>query len=325
MFGKHGINEKFKKTNDKDNTITKINRAVNATTKNKIKYLAGQLSKLIENGNITLPARFFTPFSKNDGVSVRPNGCRNLKVEAGAMDRYENLAEIINEENPYYDKDQLVAIYDYLNLLTDKEITGIKSFNDKVKKHMYYNLDGLNERLRKALDYFSALLMIAEPYRFQDQGRQSRALIRKMSLDPSVLIENPMTQKNAASNINALLLEPNKYDDSMEDGYEDMSDDEYTDTPKYTTPGKPKTSTIMKKPLPKLRITKQDRRNRWIKKQKDKGLNQPPTKLSVTTRKQFANKKKLSKTDKKTLESKPKKETKEKKTFKKTTKRATKK
>ena len=237
---KHTIEEKF----SKKSPVTKINLAIDATTKGKIKYMAGQLGVLIDNGTINLnTATFYTPFTvdENKSVCIDYRGPNNLEVKCGQMSSYEKIAKILCEkEKKFYKKKQLEAIYEYLCMLSDwEEIKNIEDFNKKViQEYRYPKLDTFyneHERLCNALNYLSAILMVAEPYRFEDQGRQSRALIRRMytnfKKNPEELLKSVITFDEAKLIVDQELAESkDPYDGCLNVDNDCMSEDGYETT-----------------------------------------------------------------------------------------------
>ena len=270
MFGKfsnyHKIDKKFKKS---IKPSEKINKARTSTQKWCFKYMAGQLSNMIIEKQIDLNdknTRFQTPFTTDTGVRIRfGNGniidtsnsddfpellaiCKEAYVCGGCLSSYDVIAKAMSGQ---YTKKHLEIIYDYLTLPSDADIKDLDDFNKLVKKQWPNIPSDLNdkgkERARKALNYLSAILMIAEPHRFQDQGRPSRALIRRMwteypdsdTLDgkkqstPSKDIKKGsktaslFTQPKAKQDIK-IKLEEDLPNELLDNDNEYMSEDEYT-------------------------------------------------------------------------------------------------
>lgn len=242
----HKITTTFKKTSRKD----KILAAQNSTTSKNFKYMAGKICYLIDTRKIKLEnetTRFWTPFTTETDtpkpglrITKKRWGIRNLQVHCDPAS-YVDLAKIIHDELTECNRTHLNALYNYLNMPAYKTIVNIRTFNNKVKsQYMYNDLQHLKEtddELRKALNNLAAILMIAETYRYQDQGRQSRALIRTMYSkfnrnEGEITRASAITEEGAAENIRQTLTgEQSHTSVTIKDPK--MSDDEYEDDYKY--------------------------------------------------------------------------------------------
>ena len=189
--------------NNYDKSISKLIKKIERNQKD-CKYMSGQLCKCLKEVKedfITLQTPFdivYIKLKKDKKSKVEETEVGETEVNAGAWKRYVNLSTKIEELIP--DKDERIAglekIYYYLNILKDENITSIEQFNSKVKKEFNvkntnkYDENGKNirkkgkekeENERKknlSLAYLSAILMISEPFRFNDGGGLSRGAIR---------------------------------------------------------------------------------------------------------------------------------------------------
>lgn len=194
--------------NNYDKSINKLIKKIEINQK-KCKYMSGQLCKLLKEVKedfITLQTPFDIVYiklkknkkSETEETEVEETELKETEVSAGSWSSYVNLSDAIEKLIPNKVKraDGLEKIYKYLSILKDENIKTIKQFNDKVKyefnvkNNNQYNVDGKNirqkgtvkeEYKRKqnlSLAYLSAILMISEPFRFNDGGGLSRGAIR---------------------------------------------------------------------------------------------------------------------------------------------------
>lgn len=165
------------------------------TTKIIKKKMIEHLCKLIKNESIKLPAfgekgkpqaRFWTPFSKKQGVCISRNGEENLFVHGGNTQSYKQIAISIHGK---YKKKHLEIISEYLNLDCNNSVRDLATFNKYIKDKIDNTpkwkdaCNDLSDSTRKALNYFSAILMIAEPFGFNCDGTKSRTAINQMIKD----------------------------------------------------------------------------------------------------------------------------------------------
>ena len=181
----HKIDEKAAKT-----ALENWREKIIQNAKHGSKYMAGQLSQIIEkqyDKNNRQNNHFYltTPFG--DAYIYLTKADRETHVNGSKLDTYEKICNKICET-----KDIKLAIknfetiYDYLNFLSDDKIKTIEQFNDKVKEKfdIEQNLENNKDEEKikpnycNALKYLCAILMVSEPYRFEDDGGYSRACIR---------------------------------------------------------------------------------------------------------------------------------------------------
>lgn len=184
--------------NNYDKSINKLIKKIEMNQK-ECKYMSGQLCKLLKEVKedfITLQTPFdivYIKLKKN-----KKSETEETEVSAGSWSSYVNLSGAIEKLIPNKKKraDGLEKIYKYLSILKDENIKTIKQFNDKVKDEFnvknnnQYDVDGKNIRQKGtekeederkqnlSLAYLSAILMISEPFRFNDGGGLSRGAIR---------------------------------------------------------------------------------------------------------------------------------------------------
>lgn len=186
--------------NDNNKSIDKLIKKIEMNQK-ECKYMSGELCKLLKEVKedfITLQTPFdivYIKLKKNKKSEVN-----ETEVHSGPWSSYVNLSKAIEELIP--DKQErlksLEKIYEYLSILKDENIKNIKQFNNKVenafnvKNTNEYNEYGENIRKKGKqeeeskrrknipLAYLSAILMISEPFRFNDGGGLSRGAIRYM-------------------------------------------------------------------------------------------------------------------------------------------------
>ena len=184
--------------NDNNKSIDKLIKKIEMNQK-ECKYMSGELCKLLKEVKedfITLQTPFdivYIKLKKNKKSEVN-----ETEVHSGPWSSYVNLSKAIEELIP--DKQErlksLEKIYEYLSILKDENIKNIKQFNNKVenafnvKNTNEYNEYGENIRKKGKqeeeskrrknipLAYLSAILMISEPFRFNDGGGLSRGAIR---------------------------------------------------------------------------------------------------------------------------------------------------
>lgn len=154
------------------------------------KYMAGQLSQIIEkqyDKNDKEKDHFYlmTPFGEVY-IQLAKND-REAHVHGGQLDTYNKICNKICDTNDIkLAIKNFEIIYDYLIFLSDDKIKTIEQFNDKVKEKfdIEQNLENNKgeEKIKpnycNALKYLCAILMVSEPYRFEDDGGYSRACIR---------------------------------------------------------------------------------------------------------------------------------------------------
>lgn len=199
--------------NNYDKSINKLIKKIEMNQK-ECKYMSGQLCKLLKEVKedfITLQTPFdivYIKLKKN-----KKSETEETEVSAGSWSSYVNLSDAIEKLIPNKKKraDGLEKIYKYLSILKDENIKTIKQFNDKVKyefnvkNNNQYDVDGKNIRQKGtgkkkyerkqnlSLAYLSAILMISEPFRFNDGGGLSRGAIRYIYI-------NLKSNNNAISN-----------------------------------------------------------------------------------------------------------------------------
>lgn len=188
--------------NDYDKSINKLIKKIEMNQK-ECKYMSGQLCKLLKEVKedfITLQTPFDIVYIKLKKNKKSETEIEETEVHAGPWSSYVKLSEKIEELIP--DKQErinaLQKIYKYLSILKDENIKSIKQFNDKIKNAFgvkntnQYNECGENIGIKKkdteaeehemkknlSLAYLSAILMISEPFRFNDGGGLSRGAIR---------------------------------------------------------------------------------------------------------------------------------------------------
>lgn len=160
--------------------------------------LLEQMSNLILKGTISLQdkPRVWTPFTVNQGVMLKIGNGKILAVEPDQQDQNDlfvcggalsSYTAIATRMSKHYDESHLLLIKRYLTLPSNSNVSTIDDFNNLIKKKWprapISTLMGTKtekERARKALNYLSAILMFAEPYRFQDKGEKSLDLINSM-------------------------------------------------------------------------------------------------------------------------------------------------
>lgn len=252
--------------NNYDKSISKLIKKIERNQKD-CKYMSGQLCKCLKEVKedfITLQTPFdivYIKLKKDKKSKVEETEVGETEVSSGAWKRYVNLSKKIEELIP--DKDERIAglekIYDYLNILKDENITSIEQFNSNVKKEFNvkntnkYDENGKNirkkgtdkeENERKknlSLAYLSAILMISEPFRFNDGGGLSRGAIRYIyinlksknidkaiskalggKIDNDKLLFSTKDGKNSVYNI---IEKAEKQINSKKDKYNDVYDD----------------------------------------------------------------------------------------------------
>lgn len=186
--------------NDHNESIDKLIKKIEINQK-ECKYMSGELCKLLKEVKedfITLQTPFdivHIKLTKNKKSEIT-----ETEVSTGNWLKYVNLSEAIEELIP--DKQErlksLKKIYEYLSILKDGNIKSIEQFNNKIKDAFkventnQYDKHGKNIRKKGkkeeeskrhkniSLAYLSAILMISEPFRFNDGGGLSRGAIRYM-------------------------------------------------------------------------------------------------------------------------------------------------
>lgn len=224
-FSKHGIYvHPIGKSFNKKDSVKKIHSAKKATTEGKIKYMSGQLCNIIKNELKNQWTVFIkTPFtaSKENGITVQKEqsgegikvSFSNLKTDYETLSKelsiyYKN--DLSNGKKNY--KSLLEIIYNYLNMGYDANVKTTKDFNKNIKLLTDKKLKILeiDNEFRKKLNCLSAILMTAEPFRSRDQGRQSRAIIRRLYQDINTKLSDSALTKGNAVLLSKIVIEGKK-------------------------------------------------------------------------------------------------------------------
>lgn len=171
------VNIKRIDTKFKGNTKSKLLKKIALNLK-KSKYVSGQLCKYIkkeikDGGKFKLQ----TPFgvAQITKMAKREN---ETHVHGGRLSTYKSIGKKLELTMKKVDKiKNLEIIYDFLSIPNAKKIDTIPKFNNEMKKRF--------KRIKEnnALKYLCAILMISEPYRFNDGGGLSRGTIKTMYVE----------------------------------------------------------------------------------------------------------------------------------------------
>lgn len=164
-------------TKFKGNIKSKLIEKIKLNLK-KSKYVSGQLCKYIKNkikdGDTF---KLQTPFGVAK-ITKMVKGENETHVHGGRLSSYKNIGKKLELTMKKADKiKNLEIIYNFLSIPNDKSINTIPKFNYAIRKRF--------KRIKEnnALKYLCAILMISEPYRFNDGGGLSRGTIKNMYVE----------------------------------------------------------------------------------------------------------------------------------------------